>query len=232
MMTDEPTSANDPFYVLPDTNLFLQARALKELPWNELAHNRDIIILVPRTVQKELSRLKSDGNSRRARRARTATTLLLKAAQATKHTTTIRERDPRVTLRLPIPTKPCVLPDDLDLTNPDDQIIAEALTFHAQNPNNEAVILTGDTDQIVNATHHHIPYRTIPEHWLLPPEPDERDKRISELEREIRALRGRHQITFPLGSGFELSCGRWRTWQESSLASRLWRQCSTSAPGG
>ena len=188
-MTDEPTPASDLLYVLPDTNLFLQARELKELPWNELARNREIIILVPRAVQKEISRLKSDGNSRRARRARIANTLLRQAALATEHTTTIREQGPRVTLELPIPTKPSALPDDLDLTNPDDQIILEALTFQEQNPDKEAVILTGDTDQIVSAAHHHIPYRTIPEHWLLPPEPDKRDKRISELEREIRTLK-------------------------------------------
>lgn len=188
-MTDEPTPASDVLYVLPDTNLFLQARALKELPWNELGSIREIVILVPRAVQKELSRLKSDGNSRRARRARTATTLLLQAAQATKHTTTLRERDPRVTLKLPLPTKLSALPDDLDLANPDDRIIAEAITFREQNPNKEVVILTGDTDLIVNAVHHDIPYRTIPEHWLLPPEKDKRDKRISELERENRTLK-------------------------------------------
>ena len=187
-MTDEPTPASDVLYVLPDTNLFLQARALKELPWNELGSIREIIILVPRAVQKELSRLKSDGNSRRARRSRTASTLLLQTAQATKHTTTLRERDPRVTLKLPLPTKLSALPDDLDLANPDDRIIAEAITFREQNPNKEAVILTGDTDLIVNAIHHDIPYRPIPEHWLLPPEKDKRDKRISELEREIRTL--------------------------------------------
>lgn len=187
--TTRPARSAQPFYVLPDTNLFLHARALQELTWDQLAPKRDIVILVPRTVQKEISKFKSDGNSRRAKRARAATTLLLQAAQAPGHAITIRDHHPRITLQLPARSRPTVAPDDLDLANPDDQIMADVISFRTANPDKDAQLLTGDTDQIVSAMHQQVPYCIIPDSWYLPPEQDERDKRITELEREVRTLK-------------------------------------------
>jgi hypothetical protein len=59
-----------------DSNLFLQCRELHELPWNEIAPDeKEILLAISRPVQREIDKLKHDGNDRRAKRARKANSL-------------------------------------------------------------------------------------------------------------------------------------------------------------
>jgi hypothetical protein len=62
--------------LIPDANLFLQCKAIKSLPWGELAEAESVAIYIGRTLQEEIDSLKSDGNQRRARRAREANSFI------------------------------------------------------------------------------------------------------------------------------------------------------------
>src|SRR5260221_7173731 len=56
--------------LFPDTNIFLQCKALNELQWSDAIDADEIELLIGAPVQDEIDRLKNDGNQRRARRAR------------------------------------------------------------------------------------------------------------------------------------------------------------------
>jgi hypothetical protein len=171
-----------------DSNFFLQLKQPKELPWDEIGSRSNFILMVPRAVQKEISRLKADGNSRRSRRARKTVALLMKIAQSPGGMHVVRESDPRVDLRLPSRGGPPPEHPDLDLSNTDDQIIAEIQEFRAAHPDDEVALLTTDSDQVMSCRCLGIPYKVVPEGWHLPPEPDARDKRVQELERRVAQL--------------------------------------------
>jgi hypothetical protein len=82
----------------------------------------------------------------------------------------------------------------LDLTRNDDQIVAEALAFQSTCQADNVSLLTADTGPMLTARHHNLPCVAVPEDWLLDPEPDERDKKIHTLERQVVVL----QQTRPL----------------------------------
>lgn len=170
-----------------DTNLFLQCRPLHELPWSEVADGQDVILLVPRAAQEEIDRLKHDGNSRRARRARAASALFREIVLAASEARVIRDAAPRVVVSFPASRGrglPC--PDNLDPSRADDQIVWEMLAYAMENPVGTAALLTDDTNIMLTAKRHGLPVLPIPDAWFLPPEPDERDKRIVELERRLK----------------------------------------------
>jgi hypothetical protein len=175
-------------YLLVDTNLFLQCRNLPELPWSELADGQDLVVLmVPRAVQRELDQLKQDGNSRRASRARKASSLLRRIVLSDEARLELRSSGPKVEISFPPPT---TLPSDcgFNLAETDDCIVAEALVFGRQHSDATVEVFSNDTSLLLTAKLHRVAFRVIPDDWLLPPEPDSRDKRIIELQNRVRAL--------------------------------------------
>src|SRR5204863_93943 len=89
-----------PLFLFTDTNFFLQLKQVTDLPWGTVCSGKDLVLVVPRAVQKEISRLKSDGNSRRAKRARSAAGRLMGIAQSTNGRQVIRESAPRIEIML------------------------------------------------------------------------------------------------------------------------------------
>jgi hypothetical protein len=85
--------------LFPDTNVFLQCRALHEMPWREAVAAGAVDLWIAAPVQDEIDRLKGDGNQRRARRARDANRLFRDILDAPQEALTVRESGPRVTLR-------------------------------------------------------------------------------------------------------------------------------------
>lgn len=176
-----------------DTNMFLQCRDLAELPWQEITGDEKLLLLVARPVQEEIDRLKQDGNSRRTKRARAANSLFRKILSSQNSKVTIRTALPLVEIAFSplasIQESGCKL---LDLTRADDRIIAEALHYRSENPADNVAILTHDTQPMLTAKHCGLVYIPVPNNWLLPPEPDTRDRRIFELEQKIRQLGKTH----------------------------------------
>jgi hypothetical protein len=110
-----------------DANAFLQCRDLGELPWHEIRDAAELELVAARSVVAEIDRLKSDGNSRRARRARKASAMLGQVLSIGA-ATALREDGHRVALALapPAPINWKKYPD-LDRHRPDDRLVAEAL---------------------------------------------------------------------------------------------------------
>jgi predicted ribonuclease YlaK len=172
-----------------DTNIFLQCRDLRDLPWDQVVGSENLLLLISRPVQEEIDRLKHDRNSRRAKRARKASSFIREIILTKDTRLSIRESAPRVEISFPPPLiKQGGLPSILDLTRGDDQIIAEAFAFKNAYPDADVAILTHDTNPILTAERCGLPYVMIPDDWLLPPEPDVRDKKIEELERRLKEL--------------------------------------------
>ncbi len=173
-----------------DTNVLLQCGFIAELPWIELRGDADVLLMITRPVQEEIDRLKADGNSRRARRARKITALLNKVLMAKDERVTVRESRPRVEVALsPTFRKPNDLLEDLDLSRADDRIVAELIYYLREHPGEAVWLASNDINMNVTAKRCGVQFKATPETWFLPPEADSRDKKIRKLEEENRTLR-------------------------------------------
>jgi hypothetical protein len=174
--------------LFPDTNVFLQCRALHEVPWGDTVQADEIALLIGAQVQDEIDRLKGDGNSRRARRARETNSLFRSALASPDESLPLRESAPKVTLRFaPALPQQRESAETLDLTRSDDQLLDEVMHFRRTEPS--AQILSGDTGMMLRARRLGVPLIPVPESWLLPPEKDDRDRQIGALRAEVAGLR-------------------------------------------
>jgi hypothetical protein len=172
--------------LFPDTNLFLQCNPIEQLSWEEISMD-DILLLISRPVQSEIDELKQSGNSRKAQRARTATSLFRQILK--ENNIVIKGGKPHAEISF----SPHVNQDNfsdynLNPSRPDDQIVFEALIYRENHKEYDIALLTHDTGPAVTAKSVGLPCIIIPDEWLLPPETDLRDKRINELERRIKEL--------------------------------------------
>jgi len=172
--------------LFPDTNLFLQCYPVKQLPWEQISGD-DVLLLVSRPVQSEIDELKQSGNSRKAQRARKATSFFRQMLK--DNNIVIREGKPHVEISFSPPLSQDNFSDyNLNPSRPDDQIVFEALIYRGNHRERDVALLTHDTGPAVTAKSVGLPYVMIPDEWLLPPETDSRDKRINELELRIKEL--------------------------------------------
>lgn len=173
-----------------DTNVFLQCRDLKDLPWHELADKQDLLLLIPRTVQEEIDRQKSDGNTRRGKRARNASTFFREIILSNDTRIVLLDSNPRVEISFPDTKSSSAIPavDFLDLTRPDDSIINELCIYQREHEDLQVVLLTHDTNPMLTCKKIGVSFLVVPDTWLLQPEPDPRDKRINELEQKLKNI--------------------------------------------
>lgn len=172
-----------------DTNLFLQCRDLKELPWKEIADEDELLLLIPKTVENEIDRQKAEGNTRRGKRARKTSAFFREIVLSDNPSFVINENNPRVEVSFPdISPTETITVEALDLTRPDDRIISEICNYKTINPNDIVLLLTNDSYPMRMCKKLNIAFQVIPESWLLPPETDERDKKITELEKKLAKI--------------------------------------------
>jgi hypothetical protein len=178
-------------YLVPDTNVLLECRDLRQLPWRQLFRDDDITIVLVRPVQKELDKFKRDNSPRRSKRARRYTGLLRQLIYAQGHVLLLAEGPPALHLRLAPrldPHRP--KPPELDFSLVDDQIVENALALVGQNSVFAGlVILTLDVGMMLSAHHAGLGFLEPPQDWQLPPEPDEDARTITDLQRQIQDLR-------------------------------------------
>lgn len=179
--------------VFVDTNFFLQCKDMKNLSWKEFFQDDEIVIKVPSAVLDEIDRHKQDGNNRRSKRARKASSYFRTVILNGESKTIIKKTDPLVVLSLPPHSDSGIDSQyNLDLSRPDNQIIAEILNYKSSNQHENVVFLTHDTNPILTAKHCGLAVSIIPDEWLLDPELDSRDKKIIELEKKILRLEKTH----------------------------------------
>lgn len=177
-------------YFLPDTNLFIQCRQLKDLDWTVWKGYDAIDLLVTPPVQREIDKQKSNGKGRVQKRAREASSLFREVIRSQENALVIRDSNPRVTLRLRLDCAPdSDLTAQLDYQERDDQLVGTLSAFLKNNPDLTAELLTDDTGPMAKANMVKVPWKSIPEHWLLEPEGTNEEKRIHALETEITRLK-------------------------------------------
>ncbi|MFZ7095436.1 PIN domain-containing protein [Luteimonas dalianensis] len=209
---------------VPDTNFFLHAKAAAELPWAELTDAARIELIVLHPVLAELESHKSKGNSRAARRSRATLTKIDRLIDDDADEVVERNDNPRVVFRLapPLDVKR-KKPDLLDLDTPDGRIVEQALAVR-ELLGGELTFLTQDRVPRITARAVGLPAQKVPDSWLRPPELDDRDKKIAQLEAEVRELSSREpRIELELRAGEEAieqvagSLVRYRTLPEPFL---------------
>ncbi len=177
-------------YFLPDTNLFIQCRPLKDLDWAVWKGYDAIDLLVTPPVQREIDYQKSNGRGRVQKRAREASSLFRQVIQSQDKVLVIRDASPRVTLRLRLDCAPnAELDNQLDYEERDDQLVGTLSGFLKNNPDLTAELLTDDTGPMAKADMVHVPWKPIPTDWLLESEGTNEEKRIRTLETEITRLK-------------------------------------------
>lgn len=177
-----------------DTNILLHCKDLKELPWKDIQSKDSLLLIISRPVQKEVDRLKNDGNSKRAKKARNVTKILREIVFSVDSKTNIRPSNPSVDISIvPRLRGTNEIPDTLDMSSADDQILAEMIAYIEKNPDDEVALLTQDINLLTTAKNLDLPFHPIPDDWLLPVPPDQRDKEIKNLKEHLKGL----QSSFP-----------------------------------
>lgn len=170
-------------FLFVDSNLFLQCRPLQDLDWDRLVGREEVTILVPSAVLAELDTHKSDGNSRRAQRARRALQFLNSLLVSPDDTVIVRTTPTKVIAQF----APEVSGDQS--TSNDDSILFEVAEMTRTHGNQTVGLVTHDTNLKVKAKRKGLRFFPLPDEWLLAPEPDERDKRVRQLEEEVALLK-------------------------------------------
>lgn len=173
---------------VPDTNVFLQCRPLAEVEWHQVTSDEAVELVVVAQVYRELDRLKHGASARRVRRARRWLELLRPVALDECDEVVLRESRPRVVLRLAPRLRPGALDGSvLDLDIADERIVAEALAF-AQGGDVDVGVLSDDGMALRAAREVGLGDVPVPSSWLAEPEPDEGQRRVAELERQVAGL--------------------------------------------
>jgi hypothetical protein len=174
-----------------DTNFFLQCKNYDELNWEEITTDKNINIIICRPLQEEIDRLKQDGNSRRAKKARKTSSMFREMLNSPD----LSIRKTKGKINFVINFSPnykketlCKQNKILDIERPDDEIIAYALKFMEDKALKDVYLLTHDTNPILTAKNCGLPVSMIPDSWLLPTESDNKDKKIKKLENELKIL--------------------------------------------
>ena len=74
-------------------------------------------------------------------------------------------------------------------TSNDDSILFEVAEMRRTHGNQAVGLVTHDTNLKVKAKRKGLRFFPVPDEWLLAPEPDERDKRVRQLEEEVALLK-------------------------------------------
>lgn len=171
-----------------DTNVFLQCRDIKDLPWQEICEDAELLLLIPRTVQEEIDRQKCEGNTRRGKRARKTAAFFREIILDPNSSVVIKKGCPTVLVEFAATPPSENKPDFLDLTHPDDRIVYEVWHYKTEHPQSKIGLLTHDTSPMLTCKKLNLPFYILPDSWLLLPEPDPRDKKMHDLEQQIKEL--------------------------------------------
>jgi hypothetical protein len=175
-----------------DTNGFLQVGDLKDVPWKDLFPGvKAVDVMVAPSVIDELDKHKNGTNQRRRDRARFALQVIERASREPDLALVIRDNPIRVRIVIATTSRFNWTEHCIDPTNPDDQLVATALSF-----GNGAAVFSHDTGPRIRARIAKIEAYSPLEEWLLPVEQTDDQRKITRLERDLeRALSQSPKIT-------------------------------------
>lgn len=130
---------------------------MEELDWDRLVGREEVTILVPSAVLEELDKHKSDGNSRRAQRARRALKFLDSILEARDDTVIVRTTPAKVIAQF----APEVSGDTS--TSNDDSILFEVAEMRRTRGNHVVGLITHDTNLKVKAKRKDLRFFPVPD---------------------------------------------------------------------
>ncbi|HHM5104700.1 TPA: PIN domain-containing protein [Pseudomonas aeruginosa] len=173
----------------PDTNFFIQCKDAVEIEWSRVSNADKVLLVVLNEVHRELDRLKSGGNTRRARRAKAVSSQLRDLIVSDQEEVELRPSDPAVSLRLAPRLDPHrAKPDGYDAASADERIAEEAKACSEEHFDGNLILLSHDGMPLRAAKLMGVQICPIPEAWLLPPEPSDQDRVIQKLSERVAAL--------------------------------------------
>lgn len=177
-------------HLVPDTNVLLQCRQLRELPWmEEFPGTESLAIVLIAPVIRELDRQKG-GQGRVAKRARQAASLIGELLDLDSVLLSRVGDVPVVRMMAKVGVQPDPeLNAQLDYNIPDDVIVGTVAALVRAYPAENFELLSNDNGVLMNAKRLGLKFRRVPSGWLLPAESDEEQKRIKALEEEVKRFR-------------------------------------------
>lgn len=173
----------------PDTNFFLQFQQPSDVAWKDLTDADEIELVMLLTVVRELDK---HGHGPGGRRRKVAERVLrsIRGLEPGKDLE-VRRQGPRVVFREIEPADDTLdLPIWIDRSKPDEAILAEILEYQASGIAG-LQLLTADMALHRLARRAGVQAVMPPDEWKLPPESDPNEKRVAELERQMRLVQGR-----------------------------------------
>ncbi len=137
---------------VPDTNAFLEYRFFTDIPWTAEMGAGPVDVLITLPLLKALDRRKGNYADRRKQEiARTVLARLTRMLyEPTSSNLVIREGE-RVVLDKLRNLARVIEQHDLDRDSDDDEILASALQAHAENPDAQVVVYSGDLNMLLKA---------------------------------------------------------------------------------
>ena len=173
-------------YVFIDTNVFLHFVHFEQINWASVIERKDeITIVLAPTVIDELDKHKYNQNKKIARRAKKILPqieAIIEGSQNSNYPLLYVSKKPaEETLA------------KLNLVKPeqDDLILATIVEFATLHNLENIAFVTNDVGPRLKSKSNNITAFKMPDQYLLPPEPDETEREIIELRRELSGLKNR-----------------------------------------
>jgi rRNA-processing protein FCF1 len=213
----------DTVFVVLDTNTFLHYVGLEQVCWNEVFPEQNVVLFICPPVIRELNKHKDTPRTPKLRDR--ATAALRKIDTWADSSTPIILRD-KVEVRFRI-NDPRIEFADHNLVRDieDDHLIATLIELRAEVSSTLVVLLTKDTGLKLKARAQGFSVVSLPASASLPDDVLSSEKKIRELEAQVRELqnaRPRLRLAFPGGtSNLNLSFQGTSHLSESSIADRM-----------
>lgn len=169
-----------------DANIVLEGKPVTDLPWEEVAADGTIKVLIVPKAMEEIDAKKRDGRLGPYARAFNR---LIAPSIIQNDVVILRESGPRVELAMAVCTRiDWERFDELDPNDGDSRIVAEAL--HVQGVDcDRRVLISHDIKPLAYARGRDLHVHQASDAWLRPIEPGPKDKEIQRLKQQVADLK-------------------------------------------
>lgn len=179
---NRPDSVPEPLIAFLDANIVLEGRPMDELPWEEVASQGTIRVMIVPKAMEEIDAKKRDG--RLGLHARSFNRLIAPSVIEGRPVV-LREVGPRVELEMVTCSRiPWEIYDELDIDDGDGRIVAEALNARGV-ASSRRVLVSHDLKPLAFATGRGLPVHRASDAWLRPVEPGPKDREIQRLKQQV-----------------------------------------------
>lgn len=173
-------------FVILDTNTFLHYASLEQINWSEIFPDKKVVLFICPPVIRELNKHKDTPRTQKLRD---------RATSALSRLDTWADSPCPIILRNTVEVRFAIHDSRIDFAShqlvreiADDHLIAALIELQAESSPSPVVLLTRDTGLKLKARAHGFSVATLPDTVLLPEDVLPSEKKIKELEAQIREL--------------------------------------------